>query len=137
MDSRSIIRDAVRKQRREAILLVLVSTGFVVTGGVLWLATGSAIGLVCVVFFGACFLAGVMQLVGPGSPRAAGWIGVVAALLMGAGCGMLMLLVLAGGVELSPGRSPLVAVIAGGVGLVFFGGGGVLLLVRMLRGHRS
>lgn len=125
-----------RKQRREAILLVLVSSLFVLAGAVMWVVAGAAIGLVSVVFFGACFLAGVMQLVQPGSPRVAGWIGVIAALLMGAGCGMLMLAILTGEFDGSPGRSPLLGVIVGGIGLVFFGGGGLLLLLRMLGGHR-
>lgn len=125
---------AARKERREAILLTLGSAAFVAAGAFLWSIGSPGIGLVGIVFFGACMLAGIMQLTKSKPARA--WLGVSAALILGVGCGLLMLHGLSDGFQESARRPREVAIVVGGVGLVFFGGGGLLLLFRVLRGHR-
>ena len=66
-DRERLIADAVRKQRRDGIRLIAVSSVFVVIGAVVMLGLGHPIGLLCLLFFGGCLLIGIMQVVGEGA----------------------------------------------------------------------
>lgn len=127
-----IFTAAYRKQRRDAKLLIVVSSLFVVAGLILLIGAGQIVGLFVSVFFAAGIIAGIMQLVGMHT-RFAVLLGICAALLFAAACAILIVLTLAGVIVDAPGRSQIVATIAAAVGFVFFGGGTVILLVRYVR----
>jgi len=110
--------------------LVVVSALFVLVGVGLLLSPGDRpLGALVVAFFGGCLLVGISRRRGD---RSAGVrLLATGGLLMGVGCGVMAATLLAG--ELTTSRVPepvLVAVAV--VGLVFFGGGSVLLWVRSL-----
>ncbi|GAA1852240.1 hypothetical protein [Brevibacterium marinum] len=128
----AIFNRAYRKQRRDAKLLILVSALFIVVGLIMLIGAGQIIGLFVSVFFAAGIVAGIMQLVGMHT-RPALLLGICAALLLTAACTILIVLTLTGVIVDAPGHSQIVATIAAVVGLVFFGGGSVVLLVRWVR----
>lgn len=128
----AIFTRAYRKQRRDAKLLIVVSSLFVVAGLILLIGAGQVVGLFVSVFFAAGIIAGIMQLIGMHS-RIALLLGTLGALLLTVACAILIVLTLTGVIVDAPGRSQIVAAIAAAVGLVFFGGGTVILLVRYVR----
>ncbi|GAA1531250.1 MULTISPECIES: hypothetical protein [Brevibacterium] len=128
----AIFARAYRKQRRDAQLLILVATLFVVVGLIMLVGAGQIVGLFITVFFAAGIIAGIMQLIGMHTRRAL-LLGICSALLLTAACAILIVLTLTGVIIDAPGRSQIVATIAAFVGLVFFGGGSVVLLVRYVR----
>lgn len=102
-------------------------------------------GLSCLVFFGGCTLVGIGALVDESRAKAAARnehvpprsitpvLMVLASLALGLGCGLMALLVATGLME--PDRRYGLGIIpVGAIGFVFFLGGGMLLLVRLLRG---
>lgn len=131
----AIFTYARRRQRREAVLLILVSCLFVVVGLIMLIGAGLIAGLFVAVFFAAGIVAGSMQLVGMGTRRGL-LLGITAAVLLTFACGLLVVMTLTGIVIDAPGRSQLIATIAAAVGVVFFGGGSVVLIVRFGRRYR-
>lgn len=127
-----IFTRAYRKERRDAKLLIILSSLFVIVGLIMLIAAGQIIGLFVTVFFAAGIIAGIMQLIGMDT-RLALLLGIIGALLFAAACAILIVLTLTGVIVDAPGRSQIVATIAAVVGLVFFGGGTVVLLVRYIR----
>lgn len=128
----AIFTRAYRKQRRDAKLLIILSSLFVVVGLIMLIGAGQIIGLFITVFFAAGIIAGIMALIGMHT-RLALLLGIIGALLFAAACAILIVLTLTGVTVDAPGRSQIVATIAAVVGLVFFGGGTVVLLVRYIR----
>lgn len=128
----AIFTRAYRKQRRDAKVLILVSALFVIVGLIMLIGAGQIIGLFVTVLFAAGIIAGIMQLIGTNT-RLALLLGIIGALLFAAACAILLVLTLTGVIVDAPGRSQIVATIAAVVGLGFFGGGSVVLLVRFLR----
>lgn len=118
--------------RGSGVALVIGSTLFVIAGAALWFMTGQLIGLTSLLFFGACLLTGILSLIDL-TPRTRALATAGAAILMGAGCGALAVLGAVGGFD-TTWRSSSFAAVIGGIGLIFFGGGGVVLLIRALRG---
>lgn len=112
--------------------LIVVSAFFVLAGLGIGIAQPEERGmaLACVLFFGGCLLVALMKRGLVTSPRTMG----AASILMGLGCGAIAWLASAGRDGLWP--TPLV-VVMGLAGLVFFGGGGLLLLVRNGRPLRN
>jgi len=102
------------------------------------------IGLSCAVFFGGCALVGLGGVIDRSRERAAERgehvpprsvtpaLMVVASLALGVGCGLMALLVGTGAIE-PDRRYGLFIVPIGAIGFLFFGGGGIALLVRLLR----
>lgn len=126
--------------RGKAWLLTLLSAGFVLLGCFVMVVVGDlGAGLGSVVFFGACFVVGVIQLVslsrgGTGEPTGpAGLLAMAAAsFLLGLGCLIMGLVAILSPESMASWRSPLLAVVVGAVGTVFFGGGSGLLVVKAL-----
>ncbi|HIT77111.1 MAG TPA: hypothetical protein IAA98_16150 [Candidatus Avipropionibacterium avicola] len=127
-------RSAPGSERRTAIMLIVVSALFVIAGTAIWVAGGDPMGLLAMLFFGGCLIAGVMMLVGPYT-RAGQILAILGALGMGAGCASLAIMAMAG-VPLGWRGHPAVAIPIGLIGAIFFGGGGILLLVRAIRRSR-
>lgn len=114
------------------ITMTIIGAVFVVVGAVLWWVDPSArpAATVGILFFGACVAIGVLELL-KGRISRVTWARLMgtAALLMGLGCGALALV--AWDDPTAFRRAPqLVSVVVGLTGLVFFGGGGLLLLIR-------
>lgn len=130
----AIFTAAYRKQRRDAVLLIIVSSVFILTGLVLIIGQALMLGLFVMIFFAAGIVAGIMELVGRDTRRGL-LSGIIGALLMTLSCGLLVTLTVAGVIIDAPGRSQAIAAIAAGVGVVFFGGGAVLLIIRYVRRH--
>lgn len=128
----AIFTRAYRKQRRDAKLLILVSSLFVVVGLIMFIGAAQVAGVFISVFFAAGLLVGIMQLIGMHT-RLALLLGICSALLLASACAILIVLTLTGVIVDAPGRSQILATIAAVVGFVFFGGGSVVLLVRFLR----
>lgn len=127
--------------RREAWGLTLVSGLFVIAGIFLITVVGAvAIGAVSILFFGAGIIVGSTHLVGTkrgGHGQPTGPLGLLvmaaASFLLGVACLLLALFAVLDWQEVSsPGRSPLVAALAGVAGTVFFGGGSGILVVRAI-----
>ena len=114
------------------IALVVVGTMFVVLGGVLWFVDPQSrpVAVTAILFFGACAAVGGLELAGGRLSRAtrARLMGAVA-MLMGVGLGALALVAWQDPNAFPRAPQP-VSVIIGLLGLVFFGGGGLLLLIR-------
>lgn len=121
-------------ERRTAIKLIVVSALFVIAGAVILFVGRAPMGLLALLFFGGCLIAGVMMLVGPDT-RAGQLLAIVGALGMGAGSASLAIMSMAG-VSLGWRGHPAVAIPLGLIGGIFFGGGGILLLIRMIRKSR-
>lgn len=103
-------------------------------GAAIFFVGGEVMGLLAVLFFGGCLITGVMILVGT-ETRAGKILAILGCLGMGGGCLTLGILSLSGA-PLGPRGHPAVAVPIGLIGGIFFGGGGILLLVRLVRGPR-
>ena len=114
-----------RTERREGSLLIVVSAAFVIVGTLLFTATGHPIGLVCLLFFGGCLLVGVMKVVAedklPGRILL-----VVASFVAAAGCAV--------GAIVTGSGFEFVVMLAG---LLLFGGGFVVGLIRLIRFARG
>lgn len=96
-----------RKERREAILLIIVSAIFVIGGTGVRLGLGQPVGGIGVLFFGACLVAGIVMLIGADS--AAGRALTIVARFGLALAGAVFVALTPAGVYLgSPGRSQLV-----------------------------
>ena len=126
--------------RGKAWLLVILSSGFVLMGIFVMVVVGDVgAGLGATVFFGACLVVGIVQLVslsrgGTGQPTSpAGVLAMaVGSFLLGVGCLVMALLAVLSPESMASWRSPLLAVVIGAVGTVFFGGGSGLLAVRAI-----
>ena len=122
---------AYRKERREAVppssssRLSSSSTGLI-----LLIGPGLILGVFVAIFFAACLVAGIMELVGRDTRRGL-VLGIIGALTLDAcRCGLLVALTVVGVIIDAPGRSQALATITAAVGVVFFGGGAVLLITR-------
>lgn len=122
-------------------MLTLLSGVFVLAGLFVITVVGDiGAGLTAIVFFGACGLVGLVQLIslyrgGTGEPTGpAGMLAMAAAsFALGVGCLLMFLLAATGASSITQSwRSPLVAAAAGAVGTIFFGGGSGLLAVRAI-----
>lgn len=131
-EMQAMFNRAYRKERRDAKLLIIVSSLFVLIGLVILICAGQIFGVFITVFFAAGIIAGIMQLVGMHT-RHGLLLGIIGALTLAAACATLIVLTLFGVAADAPGRSQFVATIAAAVSLVFFGGGAVVLLIRYLR----
>lgn len=138
----------MKKSRREHLEswgLVLVSAVFVVTGVVLlFVAASPAMPIAAIVFFGACGIMGVTQLVEQrqekrGSPSDSAlpvWAAAFASAMIAVACGALLVAVANGTDNISfiyQGFAAPAAI----AGILFFGGGAVYLVVRLLRSRRE
>ncbi|WP_232488458.1 hypothetical protein [Brevibacterium antiquum] len=72
---------AYRKERRDAKLLIILSSLFVIVGLIMLIGAGQIIGLFVTVFFAAGIIAGIMQLIGTNT-RLALLPGIIGALLL-------------------------------------------------------
>ncbi len=121
-------------------MLTILSGGFVLAGLFVMVVVGDVgAGLASTVFFGACLVVGIAQLVslgrgGTGQPSSpAGLLAMaVGSFLLGVGCLVMALVAVLSPESMASWRSPLLAVAIGGVGAVFFGGGSGLLAVRAI-----
>lgn len=127
--------------RGEAWALTAVSALFVLAGAFVITVVGEpAIGAVTILFFGATLVVGVLHLIGTlrgGTGEPAGPLALLvmaaASFLLGVACLLLLLGALLDWESVSsPGRSPLVAAVAGAAGTLLFGGGSGLLVVRAI-----
>jgi MFS family permease len=128
-------RDHRRKERKEGVKLLLLGIAFVALGVFVLAIGGLWLGLV-----GICFgLMGVLT----GTSQAATLKAstnealLIAACVMFAACGALMILSGVLAPEQWGWRGGLSAVIAGSLCLAFFGPGAVLLIIRRIRRRRS
>ena len=122
-----------RPGRFKAVLLLVGSLLFVAAGVVVLLVGPAVLGLVVIAFFGGCALIGLTQLLGADHPVTPILMGV-GSIGMGLGC----LAMLAGGLSGGPsdaGDWVLVAIML--IGALFFGLGGVLLVLLPLLRRRS
>ena len=120
-----------RSQRREAIALIVVSGVFVLFGGILAL-TGEVVAILVILFFFGCLFAGIMRLPGVSARTA------LLALILGcfgfaAACAGILILALTGVPFDSAYLSQRTLALIAAVGVVFFGGGGILLAVLAWR----
>lgn len=134
------MRRARRRERREAIALIVISALFVLLGIALWLGAGQLMGLVVALFFGGCGMTGILQLRGggqAGSTSTQVWM-AVSAMVAGLGCLLYVVGALAGDPMGSGWRQAnIFSVVLFSLGTVFFLGGGILLLVRRLRARAT
>ena len=112
--------------------LIVVSALFVLAGLAIGIAQPAERGmaLATVLFFGGCLVVGLLKRGLVTSPRVMG----VASILMGLGAGVMAWLAQDGREGLWP--TPWVLVM-GVAGLLFFGGGGLMLLIRNGRPFRN
>lgn len=123
-----------RPGRLKAILLLVGSLVFVAAGVFVLLFGPVLLGLVVIAFFGGCALIGLTQLLGADHPVTPILMGV-GSIGMGLGC-LAMLAGALSGSPSGPGDWVLVAIML--IGALFFGVGGVLLiLLPLLRRRRS
>lgn len=133
IDRERLIADVMRKRRRDAIKLIVVSSLFVVAGAVIVVGPGHPIGLLCLLFFGGCLLVGIAQLIG--EERLVGRVLlVVAAGATAVGCAFCALLEslgvpVIGGWRYAPGFT----IPAFAVGALFYGAAAVIGLIRLVR----
>lgn len=133
-----------RRERRKARLAMIGSAIFIVAGGFALISGQVLLGMVTIVFFAAVFLIGLLTNRHKGRPpvgrnQRRTWAVVMTAgcLLMGVACALLYVAAVTGHpVATSGWRSPNAILIAGAIGAVFFGGGGIFMAVRLLRGQR-
>lgn len=124
--------------RGKAWTLVVLSAGFVLLGCFVMVVVGDmGAGLGATIFFGAGLVVGIVQLVslnrgGTGQPSGpAGLLAMAAAsFVLAVSCLVLGLLPFVSPDSLASWRSPLLGVVMGAVGTVFFGGGSGLLAVK-------
>ena len=122
----------LRKKRREGILLTIGSAIFVALGVLGHYAFGGRmVTLVGIPFFGSCMLIGIFQTVKPGRGLP-NWLAIVCCLVMGA-AGVMIIVFHAQGLEVFRWYQRHWEMPVGIAMTVFFGGGGILLLVREFR----
>lgn len=125
------MRGIDRADRREGIWLTIISAVFMLGALLMVFGTGEVLfGVLSFLFFGACLMVGIFKIRSPGEQMPE-WMAIVGCFLFGIS-GVLMAI----GALLSmrsTGGGEIPVLIAGILCAVFFGGGGVLLLVRTLR----
>lgn len=124
-----------RSERRSAILLIVVSAVFVLIG-LGMIVSGEPVAIVVVLFFSACGLAGFMRLPTM-SPQSGLRLAIAGSTLFAAACaGILALAVMGMSID-SPTMPSTALTVVAAVGLVFFGGGAILLTVMYRRNRRD
>lgn len=130
-------RKADRKRRREGTTLIIVSAVFVLVSVLcLFVDQLMLIGLVCLVFFGGCLLAGIMMRGDPDSQTTL-VPSLRASVIMGLGCGLIFVLALMAVVVYGASVNQIAVLVVAAVGFVFFGIGGIVALVRRHRRRRT
>ncbi|QDO87296.1 hypothetical protein FNH13_02245 [Ornithinimicrobium ciconiae] len=118
--------------RGTVIMMSVVGVIFVALGVFLWFFQPQArpVAVAAILFFGACLAVGLLQLQGGRLSRVvyARLMGAVT-MLMGVGCAALGLVAWRDHNALDRGPWQL-SVAVGVIGLIFFGGGGLLLMIR-------
>lgn len=121
----------IRSERRSAILLIVVSAMFVLIGMGM-LLTGELVAILVVLFFGGCLLAGFMRLPSM-SLRSSLLLAIAGSSAFAVACAVIVALAIAGMAIESTIVAPTALTVVAAVGVVFFGGGAILLTVLYRR----
>lgn len=118
--------------RGRVIAMTVIGAIFVVLGVIMWFVDSSSrpVAVTAILFFGACLAVGLLQLSGQRASRVtqARLMGAIST-VMGLGCGALALTAWRdhGAFDRGPWQF---SVTIGVIGFIFFGLGGLLLLIR-------
>ncbi|MDN5876321.1 MAG: hypothetical protein L0I80_03635 [Brevibacterium sp.] len=129
--------EAERRERRRGTALIIGSVVLMAVS-LLCMFIGSLglIGLVCLVFFGACLLAGILMRGDPNS-RTTFVLSLWAALLMGLGMGLLFIFTLVSALTHGASGNQIVVLVVAAIGFLFFGVGCVAAMVKASRTGRQ
>lgn len=129
--------EADRRRRRQGTALIFVSAVFVVVSVLsLFVQSLVLIGLVGVVFFGGCLLAGVLMRGDPDSPTTL-VLSLCVSLIMGLGCALLFAFTLMAALTYEVSGNRLAGLVVAVLGFVFFGIGGIVALIWGRRRRRT
>lgn len=129
--------EADRRRRRQGTALIIVSAVFVLIS-VFCLFVGALvlIGLVGLMFFGGCLLAGILMRGDPDSQTTL-VLSLCVSLLLGLGCALLFTFTLMSALTFGLRGAQLATLAVSAIGLVFFGVGGIVALVWRRRQRRA
>ncbi|WP_231441833.1 hypothetical protein [Brevibacterium zhoupengii] len=133
----ALAAEAQRRERRQGTALIIVSSVFV-AASLLCMFIGALrlIGLVCLVFFGACLFGGILMRRDPNSRTTfvlTLWVG----LLMGLGMGLLFIFTLLSALTYGASGNQIAVLIVAAIGFLFFGVGAIAALVKAGRTRRK
>ncbi|MCF2573064.1 hypothetical protein [Brevibacterium sp. UCMA 11754] len=133
----ALAAEAQRLERRQGTALIIVSAVFVAVSMLcMFIGTLRLIGLVCLVFFGACLFAGILMRRGPNS-RTTFVLTLWVALLMGLGMGLLFIFTLLSALTYGASGNQIVVLVVAAIGFLFLGVGAVVALVKAGRTGRK
>lgn len=125
--------EADRRRRRQGTALIIVSAVFVlISVFCLFIGALVLIGLVGLMFFGGCLLAGILMRGDPDSQTT-----LVLSLLLGLGCALLFTFTLLSALRFGLFGAQLATLAVSAIGFVLFGIGGVVALVWRRRQRRA
>lgn len=128
---------AERREKRRGTVLIIVSTVFVAVSLLcLFIESLGLIGLVGLVFFGACLFAGIVMRGDPSS-RSTFVLSLCVALMLGLGMGLLFIFTLVSALTVGMDRSQPIVLVISAIGFVFFGIGGIVAMVKASRSGRQ
>lgn len=129
--------EADRRRRRQGTAVIIVSAAFVLIS-VFCLFVGALvlIGLVGLMFFGGCLLAGILMRGDPDSQTTL-VLSLCVSLLLGLGCALLFTFTLLSAQTYGLRGAQLAPLAVSAIGIVFFGIGGVVALVWRRRQRRA
>ncbi|MBM6588636.1 hypothetical protein [Brevibacterium sp. RIT 803] len=129
--------EAQRRERWQGTVLIIVSAVFVAVSLLcMFVGVLRLIGLVCLVFFGACLFGGILMRRGSNS-RTTFVLTLWVALLMGLGMGLLFIFTLLSALTYGANGHQIVVLVVAAIGFLFFGIGAVVALVKAGRTGRE
>ncbi|HIY86454.1 MAG: hypothetical protein L0K41_05770 [Yaniella sp.] len=126
------MQENLRKERRDAILMIILGMVFAASGVFILFIGSGWMALTSITFGAAIVLGGILKRSQSDGSEGSIIIGIILCLLFTA----FSLFMLLSGVlapEAWGHRSPLAPIIGGGLGLLFFGPGSILLIIREVR----
>lgn len=133
----ALAAEAERRERRWGTAVIIVSAVLIAVSLLCtFIGTLGLIGVVGLVFFGACLFAGILMRGDPNS-RATFVLTLWAALLMGLGMGLLFVFTLLSVLTHGASGDQIAVLIVAAIGFLFFGVGAVAAMVKASRTERK
>ena len=124
----------LRKERRDSILMIILGVVFAACGVFILFIGNGWMALTSITFGAAIVLGGILKRSQANGSEGSMIVGIILCLVFT----VFSLFMLLSGV-LAPAawghRGPLAPIIAGGLGLLFFGPGSIVLIIRQVRRH--
>lgn len=133
---RSFVQKYKRKERRKAIAMVIIGVLFTASGVFIWVTGSMWLALTSIAFGLAVILGGVLGWSQADGSDGSLMVALIACVLFVILSALLIINAVVSPEDFQGHRSPIYALIAGTLGLAFFGPGLIVLIIKLIRKSR-